>query len=74
VAKELDASPKDVAAYLRAGEALRCRFLVPFLIMWNETPDELSWPCEPEWLNPDYENEFLGQEELDTAQILVGNS
>jgi hypothetical protein len=51
---------------------LRCRFLVPFLIAWNETPDELSKLCKPEWLDPDREDNFLGEEDLDTAEILIG--
>lgn len=70
----LEAPEKKVAACLRAGEALRCRFLVPFLIRQNDTPDELSWPCEPEWIDPDREDEFLGVEDRDTADILIGAS
>jgi hypothetical protein len=73
LAEKLEANARDVAACLRSGEALRCRFLVPFLIAWNETPDELSKPCKPEWLDPDREDNFLGEEDLDTAEILIGN-
>jgi hypothetical protein len=76
LAGEVDASERDVAACLRSGEALRCRFLVPSLPAPNETPDELSAPWEPEWLNPDYdENDDvfdLTQEDKDTAEILMG--
>jgi hypothetical protein len=74
VAAILDAPQREVAACLRAGEALRCRFLVPFLIRQNDTPDELSWPCEPEWIDPDRDGGFLGEEDRDTADILIGNA
>ena len=47
VAEKLEAPAKEVAACLRSGEALRCRFLVPFLIRQIEPPDELSKACEP---------------------------
>jgi hypothetical protein len=73
-ARILEAEEIEIAACLRSGEALRCRFLVPFLVRQNETPDELSWPCEPEWIDPDRDNVFLGKEDRDTADILVGNA
>ncbi len=73
VARWIDAPEKEVAACLRSGEALRCRFLVPFLIRQNETPDELSLPSEPEWIDPDFEpNEFAGEEDRDAANIMIG--
>jgi hypothetical protein len=56
--EKLEAPIKAVAECLRSGEALRCRFLVPFKIRENETPDELSAPCEPEWINPDRVTNF----------------
>lgn len=79
----LDANEKEVALCLRSGEALRCRFLVPWLPAENPTPDVLSAPCEPEWLNPDYdEGEDRGalirsdgrlrDEGQDTADIMIG--
>jgi hypothetical protein len=72
VAEQLEAPVKDVAECLRSGEALRCRFLVPFQIKANDTPDELSAPCKPEWLDPDRDDGFMGEEDLDTAEILIG--
>jgi hypothetical protein len=45
-----DADPKDAAACLKAGEALRCRFLVPTLPAENPTPEKLSAPLIPNWI------------------------
>jgi hypothetical protein len=75
-AEQLDASIKDVAECLRSGEALRCRFLVPFRIKENDTPDELSAACKPEWYDPDRDDDddyLLTKEDKDTAEILIGN-
>jgi hypothetical protein len=75
-AEHLDASIKDVAECLRSGEALRCRFLVPFRIKENDTPNELSEACEPEWFDPDRDDDddyLLTKEDKDTAEILIGN-
>jgi hypothetical protein len=74
VAEQLDAPVKNVAECLRSGEALRCRFLVPFSIKKNDTPDELSAPCKPEWLDPDRDDDdnlLLSKEDEDTAEILI---
>jgi hypothetical protein len=63
-AELLGVPEKEIAACSRSGEALRCRFLVPSYPAENFTPDELSLPCEPDWLNPDFdegEDDDLGQ-------------
>jgi hypothetical protein len=74
VSEQLEAPVKDIAECLRVGEAFRCRFLVPFRIKENETPNELSAPCKPEWLDPDRDDEFMGEADLDTAEILIGRN
>jgi hypothetical protein len=73
----LGASFKEVAECYRSGEAFRCRFLVPSLPAKNETPDELSIMAEPEWLNPDYDDDEgaaweLTEQDKETAEILIG--
>ena len=68
-----------MAACYRSGEALRCRFLVPSLPAKNETPEELSIAAEPEWLNPDYDDDEgatweLTEQDQGTADILIGEA
>jgi hypothetical protein len=70
---------KEVAECYRSGEALRCRFLVPSMPTKNGTPDDLSLPGYPEWLDPDYEEDDnegspwnLTDQDRDTGDILVG--
>lgn len=63
---------------MRKGKALRCHFLVPTLPARNLTPDELSRPSEPDWLNPDYGDDedetgpLFTVEDGDTADIELG--
>lgn len=84
LASLLDANERDVIACYRSGEALRCRFLVPWLPARNPTPDKLSQPCNPEWLDPDYDegenpepltrsDGKLRDEDQDTAEIMIGS-
>jgi hypothetical protein len=66
----------EVYSALRSGEALRYRFLVPWLPADNPTPDILSKRSDPDWLNAIYEDETdslnLTKEDRDTADIAMG--
>jgi hypothetical protein len=87
VAADLGATVKEVHDCLEAGEALRCRFLIPTTPTENLTPLTLSAPSVPGWLSPDAglgastddvdgeettEIGFLEQGEKDTAEIMAG--
>jgi hypothetical protein len=77
-ASELEADVPEVMCALRSGEALRCRFLVPTYPAMNPTPEALSAPGNPDWLNPNCaEPEEEGgplfrEEDDDTADIGLG--
>jgi len=57
--KWFDATAKELQECLKAGEALRCRFLIPTLPVDNPNYDpvtrevKLSAPSVPEWISPD---------------------
>jgi hypothetical protein len=64
IAQLLDAPLKAVARCYAAGEAFRCRFLVPTIPATNKTPLVLSAPRMPEWSDPAYEEDM---EQLEIA-------
>jgi len=77
LANEVSALPRDVLACIRSGESLRCRFLIPTTPAINPTPEQLSAPSKPEWLNPgddrnDEDDTLLNNNELETAEICLG--
>jgi hypothetical protein len=81
LAKQWDADPRKIAECLIAGEALRCRFLIPTTPATNLTPDRLSAPAEPEWLDEDADVDLIedgdvsklqSEEYLDTSEIMQG--
>lgn len=78
-----DASAKEIRECLRAGEALRCRFLIPTVPAANPTPLALSAPSVPDWIDPNAglgvneddvkgETALLEEGDADTAEILAG--
>jgi hypothetical protein len=76
---ELFATPEDIKAALRSGEAFRCRFLIPTTPTKNPTPNKLSAPSEPEWLAPgslgkDERESLFGTADHDTVEVLQGMS
>jgi hypothetical protein len=79
----LGASAREIQECLKAGEALRCRFLIPTAPAVNLTPRTLSAPSVPDWIDPDaglggHRDEelsniaLLEQADADTAEIMAG--
>ena len=80
----LDIPAREIQECLKAGEALRCRFLIPAPPAKNPTPDILSAPSVPDWLiemagmgaSPAEEAKgefgFLSDDDRDTGEIMAG--
>ncbi len=60
-------SAHEMQECLNAGEPLRCRYLVPTVPALNETPDQLSAPAYPDWLE---EEDKKKKSELDERENL----
>jgi len=72
---------EEIAGQLVIGRSFRCDYLVPTAPALNPTPDLLSAPCLPDWLDPEIDDDegaeclgLFGPEAQDTHDILVGNS
>jgi hypothetical protein len=80
ISRDLGVSKKKIAAALRTRDALRCHFLVLSFPAPNLTPNELSKPSHPDWLNAEYydggdepsREALLLEEDEETAIALMG--
>lgn len=77
---------REMYECIKAGEPLRCRYLVPTIPALNPTPEQLSAPAYPDWLDKDRDTKKVprtdDREELslideydeDTITVLAGMS
>ena len=80
----LDIPAREIRECLKAGEALRCRFLIPAPPARNPTPNVLSAPSVPDWLiemagmgvspadEARGELDFFADADRDTGEIMAG--